>query len=34
MFLFLSFFWGLRYKLGVDWLFYIDEYNQKDHDLS
>ncbi|MGN3439298.1 EpsG family protein [Proteus penneri] len=34
MFLFLSFFWGLRYKLGVDWLFYIDEYNQKDHTLS
>lgn len=34
MFFFLSFFWGLRYKLGVDWLFYIDEYNQKDHTLS
>ncbi|MBG6028512.1 EpsG family protein [Proteus mirabilis] len=30
----LSFFWGLRYKLGVDWLFYIDEYNQKKHTLS
>lgn len=31
---FLSLFWGLRYKLGVDWLFYIDEYNQKNHTLS
>ncbi len=31
---FLSYFWGLRYKIGVDWLFYIEEYNQESHKLS
>ncbi len=31
---FLSYFWGLRYKIGVDWLFYIEEYNQENHKLS